>query len=87
MADEAWTIERIGDTLHVPALRRRFLEEIGRAPAFELLAVFARWQAVAESIARAADRGRRLVAQAGPEGELPGVWVDITERIRAAARP
>ena len=85
MDGQVWTIDRIGDALRVPALRQRFLEEIGRAPACELLAVFARWKAIAESIARADERGRRLVAQAGPDGELPGEWFDITDELRERA--
>jgi hypothetical protein len=82
---EPWTIERISGTLGHPALKQRFLGEINRAPAHELLAVFARWQGIAEGIHTAAVRGRELLAASGRDGELPGEWLDITEQVQAEA--
>lgn len=82
---EPWTIERISDALSAPALKQRFLGEINRAPAHEILAVFARWQGIAEGLETAAQRGRELAALNDPDGALPGEWSDITDRVLADA--
>ncbi|WP_407917137.1 hypothetical protein [Kitasatospora sp. NE20-6] len=83
MSDEPWTIERISRALGTPVLTARFLGEINRAPAGDLLTVFAHWQAVAESLQDGARRGRDLAARAGePDG---GEWADITDTVKADA--
>ncbi|GGR00992.1 hypothetical protein [Kitasatospora griseola] len=82
---EPWTIERISESLGAPAVRHRFLAEINRAPAHELLAVFAHWQGIADSLQASAQRGQDLLEQSGPDGELPGEWIDVTEKVRTEA--
>jgi len=82
---EQWTIESIRDALGSPTLAQRFLSEINRAPAHELLAVFARWARIAEDIATAVRRGRELAAYDERGEELPGEWTDRTERVLADA--
>lgn len=77
-----WTIERISGALGNAPLRQRFLGEINRAPAHELLSVFARWQGIADGLQAAVVRGRELHAEAGPDGALPGEWVDVTDQVR-----
>lgn len=80
MSDEpaAWTIEHIAAALSVPELQQRFMNEIQRAPMHGILGVFVRWQRTAIDLEDAAQRGRSLLAQAGPDGELPGEWIDVT---------
>ena len=82
---EPWTIERIRDALGNPALAQRFLGEINRAPAHQLLAVFARWERIAKDTVAAVERGRELAA-AEARGEQPaGEWTDVTDRVLAEA--
>ncbi|MCC9690222.1 MULTISPECIES: hypothetical protein [Streptomyces] len=85
MSEQPWTIESIRDALGNPALAQRFLSEINRAPAHELLAVFARWERVAKDTVAAVARGRAIAeAQAG--GEDPTAeWTDVTDRVMAEA--
>ncbi|MYU20786.1 hypothetical protein [Streptomyces sp. SID8352] len=85
MSDQPWTIERISEAVGNPTLARRFLSEINRAPADQLLAVFTRWQEIAEGILAAVDRGREIAA-AEERGEDPTAgWTDATDRVRAEA--
>lgn len=85
MSDQPWTIERISDALGNPALAQRFLSEINRAPAHELLAVFARWERIAKDMMAAVERGREITA-AEARGEEPrGEWIDGTERLQRVA--
>lgn len=81
MSGEPWTIERICDALGSPELSQRFLAQINRAPAHELLTVFAKWERIAKGTIVAVDRARHL-AQYDERGEpLPGDWIDATHRI------
>lgn len=85
MSEQPWTIESIRDALGNPALAQRFLSEINRAPAHELLAVFARWERIAKDTVAAVQRGREIAA-AEARGEAPaGGWVDATDRVLAEA--
>jgi hypothetical protein len=85
MSDQPWTIERIRDALGNPALAQRFLSEINRAPAHQLLAVFARWERIAKDTLAAVERGRE-VAAAQARGEDPTAdWTDATDRVLADA--
>lgn len=85
MSEQAWTIESIRDALGNPALAQRFLAEINRAPAHQLLAVFARWERIAKDTLAAVARGRDLAA-AHARGEDPTAdWPDATERVLADA--
>ncbi|WP_419996142.1 hypothetical protein [Streptomyces boninensis] len=85
MSDRTWTIESICDALGNPALSKKFLSEINRAPAHELLTVFAKWQSIAAGMSAAAERGRSLAEAEAATGEIPGEWVDVTDRVRAEA--
>lgn len=85
MSDQPWTIESIRDALGNPALAQRFLGEINRAPAHQLLAVFARWERIAKDTLAAVERGRAIAA-AEARGEQPtGQWVDVTDRVLSDA--
>ncbi|MEC4016055.1 hypothetical protein [Streptomyces sp. H27-D2] len=81
MSDAPWTIETICDALGAPTLAQRFLGEINRAPAHQLLGVFARWERIAKDILAAVERGRTLAAYDARGEELPGEWVDVTDRV------
>ncbi|MFF5703437.1 hypothetical protein ACFY7H_13150 [Streptomyces sp. NPDC012794] len=81
MGEIPWTIERICEALGSPDLAQRFLAEINRAPAHELLGVFAKWERIAKNTLLAVERAREL-AQYDERGEqLPGEWTDATHRI------
>ncbi|MZE76814.1 hypothetical protein [Streptomyces xinghaiensis] len=82
---EPWTIERIRDALDDPELAKRFLTEINRAPAHELLQTFARWERTAKDITAAIERGRELAAFDERGEEPPGEWSDATDRVLAEA--
>ncbi|MFH8613065.1 hypothetical protein ACH4D5_36915 [Streptomyces sp. NPDC018029] len=85
MSDQPWTIERIRDALGNPALAQRFITEINKAPAHELLHVFASWERVAKDTLAAVERGRE-VAAAEARGEEPtGRWIDVTDRVLTEA--
>ncbi|GAA0426354.1 hypothetical protein [Streptomyces luteireticuli] len=89
MSDRTRTIESICEALGSPTLSQRFLGEINRAPAHELLTVFAKWQRVATDVSAAVDRGRVLGEKETATGRVPGEWVDVTDRVQeeaAAAR-
>lgn len=78
---QAWTIESIRDALGHPALAQRFLAEINRAPAHELLTVFAKWERIAKDTAATAARGRELAEYDARGEQPPGEWVDATEKV------
>jgi hypothetical protein len=85
MSDQQWTIESIRDALGNPVLAQRFLAEINRAPAHELLGVFARWERIAKDTVAAVERGRDSAA-AEARGEDPtSDWPDATDRVLADA--
>ncbi|MEU8839966.1 hypothetical protein AB0D97_12665 [Streptomyces roseus] len=85
MGETPWTIERICDALGHPALSQRFLSEINRAPAHELLAVFARWERIAKDTTTAVRRGRDIAAAQEQGNDPTASWTDATDRIQAAA--
>ena len=85
MSEQPWTIESIRDALGNPALAQRFLSEINRAPAHELLAVFTKWQGIAQRTLDAVQRGREIAAAEARGEEPPGAWVDVTERVLTEA--
>ncbi|MGA4875890.1 hypothetical protein [Streptomyces lydicamycinicus] len=86
MSTEPWTIETICEALGNPAISKRFLTEINKAPAHELLAVFARWERIAKDTVAAVERGREIAA-AEERGEDPTAdWPDITNLVRAEAQ-
>jgi hypothetical protein len=85
VSDQSWTVETICEALGTPAARKRFLGEINRAPVHEIVTVFAKWQTVAASMTAAADRGRELARIEAESGELPGEWIDVTDRIQREA--
>ncbi|CAM5316849.1 hypothetical protein [Streptomyces narbonensis] len=85
MSSEPWTIERICVALGTPALTQSFLGQINRAPAHELLTVFAKWERIAKDTVAAVERGRKLAAYDARGEAAPGPWIDATDRIRTAA--
>jgi hypothetical protein len=85
MSEQPWTIESIRDALGSPALASRFLGEINRAPAHQLLAVFARWERIAKDTVAAVERGREIAAAEARGEEPAGEWIDGTERLQQAA--
>ena len=85
MSEQPWTIERIRDALGNPVLAQRFLSEINRAPAHELLGVFARWERVAKDTLAAVERGRNIAAAEARGEEPAGEWIDVTDRVLADA--
>lgn len=85
MSNQPWTIERISDALGNPALASRFLGEINRAPAHELLAVFARWERIAKDTLAAVQRGQEIAAAEARGEEPSGEWIDATDRVLADA--
>ena len=85
MSDQPWTIESISDALGNPTLAQRFLSEINRAPAHEILDVFAKWQGRAQRTLEAVQRGREIAAAEARGEEPPGEWIDVTERVLTEA--
>ncbi|WP_328931912.1 MULTISPECIES: hypothetical protein [unclassified Streptomyces] len=85
MSEQSWTIESIRDALGNPALAQRFLGEINRAPAHQLLAVFARWERIAKDTLAAVERGQRIAAAEARGEEPAGDWIDATDRVLADA--
>lgn len=82
---QPWTIESIHEALGVPALASRFLGEINKAPAHQLLTVFAKWERIAKNINNAFDDADRIL-EAEARGEEPeGEWIDGTDRLAALA--
>lgn len=82
---EPWTIQRIHDGLGHPDLAQRFLAEINRAPAHELLAVFAKWERIAGNLLAVLERADEIIDHVKRGEEPPGTWIDGTERLLAAA--
>ena len=85
MSKQTWTIESICDALGNPMLAQRFLGEINRVPAYELLSVFAKWEKIAADTVAAVARGRELAAYDQRGEELPGEWTDRTDQVLGAA--
>lgn len=85
MSDQPWTIESIRDALGNPTLAQRFLSEINRAPAHQLLAVFARWERIAKDTLAAVQRGRDVAAAEARGDEPTAGWSDATDRVLAEA--
>ncbi|MGW4075963.1 hypothetical protein ACWELB_21040 [Streptomyces asiaticus] len=85
MSDAPWTIERIRDALGNPALAQRFLGEINRAPAHELLNVFAKWRQIAEDMLAAIERADEIIEHEERGEEPPGEWIDGDQRVREVA--
>lgn len=86
-SEQPWTIESICDALGSPQLSQRFLGEINRAPAHQLLGVFAKWERIAKDTLAAVQRGREIAAAEARGEEPPGEWIDVTDRVlRDAAR-
>ncbi|MBL1104500.1 hypothetical protein JK361_07795 [Streptomyces sp. 5-8] len=85
MSEQPWTIERIREALGNPALAQRFLGQINRAPAHELLTVFAKWERIAKDTLDTVRRGHEM-AEAESRGEDPTAdWDDATDRVLAEA--
>jgi hypothetical protein len=85
MSEQPWTIESIRDALGNPALAQRFLGEINRAPAHQLLAVFARWERIAKDTLAAVERGKALATAEVRGEQAAGEWIDRTDRVLAEA--
>lgn len=81
MTETPWTIERIGEALGSPRVTQRFLRELNRATADNLLDVFTRWQTIAEDTLAAIERGREITAAEAQGEEPPGEWIDVTDLI------
>lgn len=79
---EPWTIERICAALgDHPEITKRIVSEINKAPASELMDVFAKWQGRAERTVEAVARSRAALA----DGTLYDDTIDITDEIMAKA--
>lgn len=85
MSDQPWTIESIRDALGNPTLASRFLSEINRAPAHQLLAVFAKWERIAKDTLAAVEHGREIAAAEARGEEQASEWRDVTDRVLADA--
>ncbi|MEV0222256.1 hypothetical protein [Streptomyces sp. NPDC050704] len=85
MNSAPWTIERISDALGNPTLAQRFLGEINRAPAHQLLTVFAKWERIAKNTLAAFENSREIVAAVQRGEEPSGEWIDGTDRLQQAA--
>ncbi|MFD3622869.1 hypothetical protein ACFWWT_48810 [Streptomyces sp. NPDC058676] len=85
MSEQPWTIESIRDALGNPTLAQRFLAEINRAPAHQLLAVFAKWERIAKHTLAAFEGSDEILAAVQRGEEPPGDWIDGTERLQHAA--
>ncbi|MGP3992033.1 hypothetical protein [Streptomyces sp. 3N207] len=85
MNDQPWTIESIRDALHDCDLAQRFLAEINKAPAHQLLHVFAKWQRIAKNrLASLEGNDEILASEHAGEGPAEGS-LDITDRVLAEA--
>lgn len=84
MSSEPWTIESIRDALGNPTLAQRFISEINKAPAHELLHVFAKWERIAKDTLAAVERGRDIAATEARGEEPEGEWIDGAARLQAA---
>ena len=86
MSEQPWTIERIRDALQDPDLAQRFIREINKAPAHELLTVFAKWERIARDTLVAFEETAEIFAAEARGEDPPGDWIDGTERLQQAAR-
>lgn len=85
MSERNWTIETICEALGSPAAKQRFLGEINRVPVHEIVTIFAKWQRIAADLSAAGERGRELARAEAESDEIPGEWIDVTDRIQAEA--
>lgn len=85
MSDAPWTIERISEALGNPALAQRFLSEINKAPAHDLLHVFAKWERIAKDVLAAIERADEIIEHEERGEEPPGEWIDGDQRVREVA--
>ncbi|KAF0646740.1 MULTISPECIES: hypothetical protein [Streptomyces] len=85
MTAEPWTIERICEALGSPTLTQRFLSEINRAPAPELLATFTRWERIAKNMLNADETDQQIIDHLQRGEEPPGEWLDGNARLAATA--
>ncbi|MEU8591752.1 hypothetical protein AB0C59_32915 [Streptomyces sp. NPDC048664] len=85
MSGRSWTIETICEALGSSAAEQRFLGEINRVPVHEIVTVFAKWQRIAADLRAAGEWGRSLARVEAETGEIPGEWIDVTDRVRAEA--
>lgn len=85
MSEQTWTIESICDALGNPTLAQRFLGEINRTPAHELLTIFAKWARIAQGTVDAVQRGRELAAYDQRGEQPPGEWIDRTDEVLGSA--
>lgn len=85
-SEQQWTIETIREALGSPDLAQRFLSEINRALAHELLQVFAKWQRIAQNLEDAFQDADEIAAAEACGEEPPGVWIDGTERLERILR-
>ncbi|WP_327350622.1 hypothetical protein [Streptomyces sp. NBC_01304] len=85
MSEQPWTIESIRDALGNPTLAQRFLGEINKAPAHQLLQVFAKWERIAKDTLAAVERGREITAAEARGEAPPGEWIDGKARLQQAA--
>ncbi|UNO42405.1 hypothetical protein [Streptomyces sp. MST-110588] len=82
MSSEPWTIESIRDALADPDLAQRFLSEINKASAHQLLTVFAKWERIAKDTLAALEQADEVIAHESRGEEPPGRWIDGSERLR-----
>ncbi|MFE7129503.1 hypothetical protein ACFVIM_01440 [Streptomyces sp. NPDC057638] len=85
MSDQ-WTIESICEALGNPVAAQRFLTEINRAPAHDLLPTFARWQGIAQDTLNAVERGRQIHAALERGEEIPGEVDGTVDLLKDADR-
>ena len=85
MSDAPWTIERISAALGDPDLARRFLAEMYRAEAHELLDVFAYWQQMAKDTVAALEQADDVIACESRGEEPPGEWINGDQRLQEVA--
>lgn len=85
MSGDQWTIERIRDALGSTDLAQRFLSEINRVPAHQLLQVFAKWERLAKDTVAAIDRADDIIAAEARGEEPPGDWIDGSHRLQATS--
>lgn len=85
MSDAPWTIERISAALGDPDLAQRFLAEIYRAQAHELLNVFAKWRQIAKDTIAALEQADEIIECEARGEEPPGEWISGDRRVRQVA--
>lgn len=85
MSQQPWTIESICTALGNPALTTRFVGEINKAPAHQILTVFAKWERIAKDTVAAVGRGQHILTAIEQGNEIPGEWIDGTNRLQVIA--